>query len=122
MTQHAVCFYCVVAFVLKVIGPQLIEETDASPFLTEVQKNPCSLGGNPAHRCIELLSTITAQGPEDIARKTLRMDTNQYVIRTLDISVDESKMILVVVAVLVQRKRKLPVDGRNPGARQPTDF
>jgi len=111
----------VVPVVLEVVGTELTEKTDPTSLLTQIKKDPSAVFCNPSHRSVELLPTVTTQRPKDITGKALRVNAYQHILPIRDIPTYECQVILVVLAVFVQRERELAVYSGNSSTRQPFD-
>src|SRR5215470_1749703 len=76
-SQALVGFNCVQADVLQLVSLQLGHQTNAAPFLLLVNQNASALLADHRQSHLELLAAVAAQRSEDVASKTLRVNTHQ---------------------------------------------
>ena len=86
---------------MKLVGTQLVHQTDAASFLAHVQNNSTTLGFDGAHRAFELIAAIAAQRSKCIAGQTLGMHAGQKVLPVADRTLDERHMMLAAQAINV---------------------
>ena len=65
------------ARVLQRVGLQLGGQADAAALLVLVDHDATRLGGDRAHRDLDLLRAVAAQRAEDLAGDALRVDANE---------------------------------------------
>src|SRR5579884_594296 len=75
--ESLVGFDGVESLVLKFVGLELGDKSDASTFLLFVKQNSCPGIGDHSQSEFELLSAVTAQRMEDVSREALGMNANQ---------------------------------------------
>lgn len=92
--QCQVCLDRVHALILQAIGPQLIDQTNASTFLTKIEQHTSATGFDAAKGLGQLFATITSQAAKGIARKALGMNSAQDRLGRSDIAFDQSHMML----------------------------
>ena len=83
---------------LQFIGPYLVGQTDASPFLPHIQYYPTPFVLNALHRGMQLRPAVAPAGTKNITGQALTMDPDQHVIPVLDPPFYESEMVGVVDA------------------------
>jgi len=76
-TQPFVGLHGVCAAILKLVGAELIEQTDATAFLVLVNQQSPALFGDQIQRQLELGSAITAEAMKHVAGEAFRVDANQ---------------------------------------------
>src|SRR5205085_7577268 len=89
------------AAVLKLVRLQLVQESDAAPFLVEIHDHTASVSGDHAHRLVELPSTVAAQRMEYVAREALRVHAGHDVFAIAHFAVDERDMLVFVHVVAI---------------------
>ena len=67
----------VVALLLELVGPQLVEQADAAPLLEQVEQHAPALLGDRLDRAVELVAAVAALGAEDVAGQALAVDPHQ---------------------------------------------
>jgi len=67
------------AFVLEIVGMQLVEEPDSAALLVaDVEDHPDAVHGNGLHRRVELRAAVATQASEDVSGQTLRVGSKQH--------------------------------------------
>src|SRR5881398_1012223 len=72
-----ICFNRIQTAVLQRVSLQLRRQADATALLMFVDQQPAALLSNGLHGHLQLVTTVTPQRPEHLARETLRMDAHQ---------------------------------------------
>src|SRR5688572_14021545 len=60
------------------VGPQLVLEADAAPFLAHVEEHAPALGRDPLEREIELRAAVAERRAEQVAGQAFGMDARQH--------------------------------------------
>src|SRR4051812_10469548 len=76
-SQVVIRLYRVHASVLKLIGPQLVDQSNAAAFLQLINQYSVAFLRDRLQGEFQLLATITAARLENVSGQALRMDTNQ---------------------------------------------
>src|SRR5439155_13528567 len=69
---------------LELVGPQLVQQADASTLLRHVEQHSLLLGPDQRQRLFELLAAVAAKRVEDVAGEAFGMDADEHVPSTLD--------------------------------------
>ncbi len=97
--------------VLKLIGPQLIDQADAPAFLAHIEHNAPALFLDLAHGRRELLAAVTAQGAEGVSCQALRMHPAQQVLPVGDIALYQRHVMLPVQLIHITVGPEISVFG-----------
>ena len=91
------------AFVLQLVGVDLVHQPDAAALLVEVDHHAAPFFFDHAHSHVELLAAVAAQGAEDVARHAGGVYTHQhgFVGAFADVAFDQRRM-LQPVALLTE--------------------
>ena len=76
--QPLIGLHGVQAAILKRIGLQLVDQTNAAPFLAQIHHHSLTCRLNHAQGGFELGAAVTAQGAKGVTGKALRMDPHQH--------------------------------------------
>ena len=87
-------FYGVHTLILQVVGAELVDESDATAFLTKVEEHSPALLLYATQSLGKLFATVAAQGTEGIAGEALGVNTTENWLGGGDIALDESDMVL----------------------------
>ena len=63
--------------ILQLIGPELVDEADAPALLRQIEQHAVARSRDRGDRAAQLVTAIAAQAGEQIAGKTLRMQSHQ---------------------------------------------
>ncbi|CUQ63165.1 Uncharacterised protein [Segatella copri] len=66
----------IVAFFLKLVGCNLVHQTDAASFLLHVDNNSLSCLVYHLHSLVELLTAVTTLAAQDVASSARRVNTD----------------------------------------------
>src|SRR4029077_7306938 len=100
------------SLILKLVGLELVDETDAAALLIEVYDHALSLFGDHFHRRLELPAAIGAEGMEDIASETFRVHSAQDAGVRSDVPQNECDVLMLIVIVAVTHDPPGPVFSR----------
>ena len=87
----------VVALILELIGPQFVDETDAAPFLSEVQDDTVARGRNLGDGPAQLLAAVAPQRAQQVAGKAFRVQPDQDRLAGLGLADDDGEMLVAAV-------------------------
>src|SRR4029077_12093665 len=85
---------------LQLVGANLVGETDAAPFLIEIQQDAASFLPDAIHRGRELRAAIATDRVQDIAGEALRVHASEDVGAVADVAEHERDVLLLVDLVL----------------------
>jgi hypothetical protein len=102
--------YRIHALILQRVSPNLVVQANAPALLSQVEKKAASFLGYMPQGSLELLSTITADGAENVSGQTLRMDADQDG-RSIQFAHANCE-VLLLFRVSVDGNRKLTKGGR----------
>src|SRR5699024_9232498 len=108
-----VCLQGIHPLFLKLICPELIDQSDPSSFLAHIEKNPSSLLFDLPHSCMKLLAAVAAERTESIACKALGMNPAEKVFSFSHLSFHKSHMVFSIQLVNITVSSKMPVSGRH---------
>src|SRR6185369_16302408 len=95
--------------ILQLVRLELVQQTDAPPFLVEVDDHAASVSGDHAHRFVQLPPAVTAQRVEDVAGETLRVHAGHDVLAVADLAVDQRDVLVIVDIVAIAHDLPLTV-------------
>ena len=95
----------VVALLLQLVGPELVQQADAAALLGEVEQHALPLLLDHRERRLELLAAVAAHRVEHIAREALRVDADEHVLGAVDVALDERDVVLAVRRARGSRRR-----------------
>ena len=84
------------SLILQLVRADLVDKSDSTAFLTQVEKHASALLGNLLHCCIILLSAVAACRTKCIAGQTLGMYTAKNWFAIGDVTLYECDMVLAV--------------------------
>ena len=88
------------------IGPDLVEQADASPFLTDIQQDAAARLGDVFQRGLQLEAAVTTQTEQGIPGQTLGMNASQHGFAVCDIAHHQRGMILARAGFLKTNQRE----------------
>jgi len=100
-SESLVCLDRVAALILELVGLELVEQSDSSTFLIEVDDQSLSFLRDHPQRGVELPAAIAAQGMEYIAREALGVHAHQYAVVWANVTKDEGDVLMLVDVVAV---------------------
>ena len=103
--------------ILQGVGPQLVDEADAAPLLTQIEQEAPSRRGDGGERVVELRTAIAFQRSERVARQAFAVQPHQ---RRLGGGIaDQQRDMLggILLGTESDDFRLLGEAGREPGAR-----
>ncbi len=74
----------IAALVLQPIGPDLVEQADAAPFLIQIEQDPAPFLLNHVHRLMELVAAVAPDGAQHIGRQTTGMHADERPLPAID--------------------------------------
>ncbi len=92
--------------ILQMIGPDLVEQADATPFLTHIQQNAAARLGDILEGGLQLEAAITAQTEQGIAGQAFRVDPAQNGFAVCDVAHDQGGVILTRAGFLKTYQRE----------------
>src|SRR5262249_25811026 len=98
--EPLVGLYGIEPFVLKLVGTNLVPQTDAAPLLVQVQKHAATLRRNSLHRRVQLCSAVAPDRMEHVSGQTRGVHTHHDVLAVADFATHERYVLLVVELVL----------------------
>ena len=98
-SQRQVGFQGVHPLLLQLVGPELVDQADAPPFLAHIQEDAPSLLLDLGHGGGQLLAAVTAEGAEGVAGEALGVDPAEDVLAVADVPLDQGDVVLSVQAV-----------------------
>ena len=101
-TEFFVGFDCIVALFLEDIGFEFIDEADATAFLAHVEENAPAFGVDLCQGSGQLFTAVTAAGAEDVACKAFRMDPNQHIFFSGNITFNQCNVALVIQVAFIR--------------------
>jgi hypothetical protein len=99
---HQIGIDGVIAHILEVIGPQLVEDTDPASLLAQVDQNPSTFFGDHMHGLMQLRPTVATQRAQDIAGETFGVHTHQHILASGDIADEQDEMFLIIQVARIQ--------------------
>ena len=106
---------------LELVGAQLVQEADSATLLRHVQQHAALLGPDLGERQLELLAAVAAERMEDVARETLRVDTDEHVLLPVDLAPHERHVVLAAQLLAERDRDELTVCRREADARRSLD-
>ena len=97
-TQLLIGIDRVEAFVLKGVGPQLIDQANATAFLSQIEYQATTLGADLGDRTAQLIAAIAPQTTEQIPGETLGVQSNQNGFVGVGAADEQSEMLSPTVA------------------------
>src|SRR5206468_5950785 len=123
--ESMICFNRIQTAVLQRISLQLRRQADSTALLMFVDQQPAALLGNGLHGHLQLVSTVTPERPEHLAREALRMDAHQ---RNADRHIAQNKchrglnpVDAVEYIALEPQRSKHPPSRRHSGGSNSSD-
>src|SRR5450830_1062866 len=104
----------VVSPLLQLVGLELVEQTDAAPFLRHVEENSALLLGDATECVIELLAAIAAQRVEDISSQAFLVDAHEHVLGPVHLSHHQRHVVLTGQRLAVGDGTELAEFGWHP--------
>ena len=95
-SQILVGFHRVHTLILKLVGANLVLESDAAALLPHIDKNTLSFFTDHLQRVLQLPAAIATERPEYITGQTFRMNTDQYVLFSRHVPLDQRDMLGVI--------------------------
>jgi hypothetical protein len=102
--QEQIGVHRVVAKVLKVVGPQFIEQPDSPAFLPEINQRAASGARDFIEGHLQLACAVASQRSEHLTCEALGVDTRQDIVFSRDIAQHKSDVLMVCV---IAEKMKL---------------
>src|SRR6185436_20758908 len=106
---------------LQLVGLQLVEEADASPFLRHVEEDTARLGRDALERELELVAAIAAERVEDVAGQALGVNADEHVLLAVDVALDERHVVLAGEGLAEGDGDEITVRRREPDRSHPLD-
>ncbi len=97
------------------IGPDLVEQADATPFLAYIQQNATTRFGDVLHGCLQLEAAVAAKAEQGISGQAFRVNTAQHRLIACDIAHHQRSMILAGAGFLKAYQREGAPGGRQLG-------
>src|SRR5207245_9968994 len=102
MAQRLVGLDRVQSPILQVVGMELVQEPDTSPFLVpDVENYAHAVGSDHLHRRVQLRATVTSKAAEDVARQTFRVRAQENGPLWIDVAQHQREVILVAEDVFI---------------------
>ncbi len=101
--------------ILQMIGTDLVEQTDASPFLTYIEQDAAACLGDVLQGGLQLEAAVAAQAEQGIPGQALGMDAPQYGLTVSDVAHHQRGMILASAGFLKTNQRESAPGGRQLG-------
>ena len=92
--QLDVGIYRIIALLLQLIGTQLVNQTDTTAFLTQVQQQTAAFLVNGLKCCSQLLAAVTACRTKGITGQALRVYTAEHRLTICNITHGQGNMML----------------------------
>lgn len=120
--ELAIRFDGIKTAVLKLVGFQFVQQTDAASLLRKIEDDTARLLGDLAERIFELRTAIAALGSKYVACQTLRMDSNEGRLPTrrgfaVQLSANDSDGLLAWSAAFNSKDAERPVASGQLGLR-----
>ncbi len=113
-TEALIGFDGIGAAILQLIGANLVEQTDAAAFLTQIEQHAAAFGGNALERFLQLIAAVTAHREEGVAGQALGMHAAQHRRAVIDVAQGQGDVVLAGGLIL----ETVHGEGR-PGRWQP---
>src|SRR5690606_2368046 len=104
-----VCLDRVLTLVLELVRPDLVGEADAASFLPQIDDGAAALLVDAAQRGVQLLTAVTAQRVEGVARQTLRVHAHEHILLAIDLPLHDGDVLALVELVLERNDTELAV-------------
>ncbi len=112
----------VVALLLELVGPELVDQPDAAALLEEIEDHPPALLGDQLEGAVELAPAVAALRAEDVAGQALAVDPHQDRLgRVGEVAVDQRQVLLAGDLGAVGVGLEVPVDRGQGGRRHALD-
>ena len=105
--------YRIIALLLQLIGTQLVNQTDTTAFLTQVQQQAAAFLVNGLKCCSQLLAAVTACRTKGIAGQALRVYTAEHRLTICNIAHGQGNMMLAGQLIDKAVNLKMSVFGRH---------
>jgi len=112
VTEDEISLDRIVSQILKIVGPEFVEQTNAAPFLAQIDQDTRSGFGNRLNRAMQLFAAITAPGAQHIAGEAFGMNPNQYARPFVDIAHDQGEMLFVILLCGIEAQLVLSILSR----------
>src|SRR3989441_13229319 len=99
----------VMAGILELVGLELVEEPDAAPLLVEVDHDAAALGGDHAHRRVQLPAADAPPRAEHVAGEALGVHAHEDARLVTHRAVHERHVLRRIHVVAVADDRELAV-------------
>ncbi len=113
MAQQDVCLNGVIAFILQVVGLQLVLKANPASLLAQVDHDSAAGFGNVGHGIVKLVAAVAAARSQHVACEAFGVDAHGHALAPGHITEHKRKMLLVVARVGEVTELKLTLDGRN---------
>ncbi|MNF82274.1 hypothetical protein D3C84_645770 [compost metagenome] len=97
------------------IGADLVEQADATPFLTDIQQDAATGLGDLLHGGLQLEAAVAAQAEQGVPGQTLGMNSAQHGLTVRDIAHHQRGVILACAGFLKAYQREDTPRGRQLG-------
>ena len=87
------------ALVLQPVGPELVEQADAAPFLAQVQDHARLQLADVAQGRGQLVTAIAAQRAQRVTGEALAVEADRHVLLAEGVALDDGHVVLAVAVV-----------------------
>src|SRR5205085_1098091 len=87
------------ACTLELVSADLVDESDATSFLPQIEKNTSPLVRDGVQRTSKLGPAVAVQAEQGVARQALRMNSHQHRLRACQITRDERGVFLTCARI-----------------------
>ena len=109
------------AFLLQLVGAQLVQQADPAPLLGEVEEDAAALALDHRERRFQLFAAVAAHAVEDVAGEALAVDADQHVLGAVDLALDHRHVVFVVNQRAVADRLEVAEGGRQRGGDDALD-
>src|SRR5579859_2799322 len=110
-TQMDISFHRIHPLLLQLVGPQLVQQTDAPAFLVHIKNDPLPLFLHQPHGLMELLATVAAERTQDISRETGRVHPYQHRLARLPAALCQGQMLVIGILFAESDELEIPILG-----------
>src|SRR6185437_13958662 len=107
----------VLALVLQLVGLELVQQTDAAPFLIEIYDDTAPFRLDHRHRSVQLPAAIAAQRVEHVPGEALGVHSDEHARLAQYVSMYECDVLVLIDVIAIADDAPLAVIGRKPCLR-----